>query len=84
METSIWLWLGFTAFVLVLLAFDLGLLHRKERAIGIRESLLLSGFYVALAAIFAAGIFVYRGEQAGLEFTTGYLIDEHGAAGVAH
>ena len=76
METSIWLWLGFTAFVLVLLAFDLGLLHRKERTIGIRESLLLSGFYVALAAVFAAGIFVYRGEQAGLEFTTGYLIEK--------
>lgn len=51
METSIWLWLGFTAFVLALLAFDLGLLHRKPRTIGIRESLIPSGFYVMLAGI---------------------------------
>ena len=76
METSIWLWLGFTAFVIVLLAFDLGLLHRKQREIGIREFLILSGFYIVLAAIFAAGVFHVRGEQAGLEFTTGYLIEK--------
>ena len=49
METSIWLWLGFTAFVLVLLAFDLGLLHRKERTIGIRESLIKYVFEPAAA-----------------------------------
>lgn len=35
MDSTIWLWLGFAGFVLVLLAFDLGLLHRKQRETGI-------------------------------------------------
>jgi tellurite resistance protein TerC len=76
MESSIWLWLGFNLFVLLLLAFDLGVLHRRQRVIGVREALLLSAGYVALAAIFAAGVFQFRGAQAGWEFTTGYLIEK--------
>ena len=73
---SIWLWIGFNGFVLALLAFDLGLLHRRERVIGVREALLLSLGYFVLAAIFAAGVFQFRGERAGYEFVTGYLIEK--------
>ena len=43
-----WLWLLFLSIVLVLLVLDLGVLHRGSREIGVRESLLLSTFYVAL------------------------------------
>ena len=76
MQASIWLWVGFNAFVLFLLALDLGLLHRKQREIGVREALLLSAFYFVLAMVFNAGIFHFRGEQAGLDFLTGYLIEK--------
>ncbi len=76
MESSIWLWLGFNLFVVALLSLDLGLLHRRQREIGVREALLLSAGYVALAAVFAAGVFQFRGPQAGWEFTTGYLIEK--------
>ena len=38
----VWMWLSFIGIVAVLLALDLGVLHRKEREIGVRESLLLS------------------------------------------
>jgi len=76
MESSIWLWLGFNLFVLLLLAVDLGLLHRRQREIGVREALLLSLGYVALAAVFAAAVFHFRGPQAGWEFATGYLIEK--------
>jgi tellurite resistance protein TerC len=76
MDTSIWLWLGFNAFVLVLLALDLGVLHRKQREIGIAEALWLSLGYFLLALLFSAGIFWFRGEQAGFEFLTGYLIEK--------
>lgn len=48
---SLWLWLGFNLFVLALLAFDLGVLHRKERTISVREAIWLSAGYVALAAV---------------------------------
>ena len=36
--TATWLWLSFLAVVIALLAFDLGVLHRDEREIGVKES----------------------------------------------
>ncbi|MDO8399048.1 MAG: TerC family protein [Bradyrhizobium sp.] len=73
---AVWAWLGFNLFVLVLLALDLGVLHRKEREIEIGEALWLSLLYIVLALLFAGGLFWIRGEQAGVEFLTGYLIEK--------
>ena len=56
MGISPWIWLSFNALVLLLLAFDLGLLHRRQREIGVAEALKLSAFYVVLALLFNAGI----------------------------
>jgi tellurite resistance protein TerC len=67
------LWLGFSLFVLVLLAFDLG--FGRGRAIGAREALLRSGGYAVLAAAFAAGIWHVRGAEQALQFATGYLVE---------
>lgn len=76
METSIWLWVGFNLFVVALLAFDLGVLHRKEREIRVGEALRLSLFYIVLALVFAAGLFWLRDTQDGIDFLTGYLIEK--------
>lgn len=76
MDGSLWGWLGFNLFVLTLLAFDLGVLHRKEREIKVGEALWMSLFYVVMALLFAAALFWTRGEQAGVEFLTGYLIEK--------
>lgn len=73
---SLWMWLGFNLFVLVLLALDLGLLHRKDKEVGIREALLLSLGYFVLALIFGAGAFHFLGANAGVEFFTGYLLEK--------
>lgn len=73
---SLWLWVGFNAFVLVLLALDLGLLHRGDKQITVRHALLLSLGYFVLALIFAAGMFAFMGETAGYQFLTGYLIEK--------
>lgn len=74
---TMWMWLGFTLFVLVLLALDLGVLHRgKEHVVGVREALLLSFGYFILALIFGAGVYHFLGAQAGYEFFTGYLIEK--------
>jgi len=51
------IWLGFLAIVLVLLALDLGIFHRKAHAPGVRESLMMSAFYVTLALSFSAAIY---------------------------
>ena len=76
LDNPLWLWIAFNAFVLALLAFDLGVLHRKERTIGLAESLWLSLGYVVLALIFAAGVFWLRGSQDGVDFLTGYFIEK--------
>jgi tellurite resistance protein TerC len=73
--TSISLWLGFLVLIGALLALDLGLLHRRGREIKVAEALGLSFFYFILAMVFCAGVFHFRGPQAGYEFLAGYLIE---------
>lgn len=72
----LWLWLGFLAIVFALLAFDLGVLHRDSREIGIAESLRLSVFYIAVAAVFGGWIWASMGPQAGMQYFTGYAIEK--------
>jgi tellurite resistance protein TerC len=75
-ETGIGFWIAFLAFTAALLAFDLGVLHRRDHVIRLREALLLSTFYIALALLFAALVFYWRGSEAGIQFLTGYLIEK--------
>jgi tellurite resistance protein TerC len=73
--TQFWLWIGFTVFVLGMLAIDLGVLNRKAHVISVREAARWTALVVALASLFNFGIFYFRGSQPGLEFLTGYLIE---------
>jgi len=75
MQTSLAFWIGFNAVVLVLLALDLAVLHRKQRAISIRESLVTTLGWIALATGFGLWIMHREGTGKGLEFFTGYLIE---------
>jgi tellurite resistance protein TerC len=62
--------------VAALLAFDLGVLHRDDHEIGVRESLLLSSGYIAVALLFGAWVWWYLGSQSGMEYYTGFLIEK--------
>jgi len=72
----LWMWLAFIAIVATLLALDLGVLHRKQREIGVRESLILSAVYIALSMIFGAWVWWYMGETAGMAYVTGFVIEK--------
>jgi tellurite resistance protein TerC len=72
---GIWLWLLFTAFVLVVLALDLGIFHRDDHTISVKEALIWSGVWTLLALVFNLGVWLWSGPQAGLEFFTGYVIE---------
>lgn len=78
METigTLWIWIGFTVFVLAMLALDLGVFHRKAHAVSLKESLAWTTVWVALALVFNAGVWHYAGSQKALEFFTGYLIEK--------
>ena len=69
------LWIGFTLFVLVALALDLGLFHRQAHKVSIREAMGWSAAWIGLALLFNLGVTHWFGPQSGLEFFTGYLIE---------
>ncbi|MCG5074743.1 TerC family protein [Paraburkholderia tagetis] len=72
----VWLWAAFLAVVIVLLALDLGVLHRNDREIGIRESLWLSLGYIAVGVLFGGFIWWQLGARPATEYLTGYLIEK--------
>lgn len=70
------LWVGFNAFVLLMLIIDLGIFHRKAHEIRFKEALIWVIVWISLALLFNLGIYLWHGKQAGLEFLTGYLIEK--------
>jgi len=70
------LWIAFNLFVLLMLALDLGVFHRKAHAISVREAAAWSIFWVALSVIFNVWLWLTYGRGPGLEFLTGYLVEK--------
>jgi tellurite resistance protein TerC len=69
-------WIEFNLFVLIALALDLGVFHRRPREIGLREATLWSLAWISLSVLFGIGILQYSGHQKALEFFTAYLIEK--------
>ncbi|MBU6336133.1 MAG: TerC family protein [Chloroflexi bacterium] len=86
MDSNIWLWVGFNAFVLAMLALDLGVFHRHAHQVSIREATIWSVVWISLALIFNVALVAfwsqwfpgseYTSQEAGLAFFTGYLIEK--------
>jgi tellurite resistance protein TerC len=73
----LWLWLAFFGIVFLLLAFDLGVLHRDtEKEIGVRESLMLSAFYIAMGVAFGGFVWWQLDPQRAVEYWTGFVIEK--------
>lgn len=69
-------WIFFNLFVLMMLALDLGVFHRKPRVIHYKEAIAWSLFWIFLAFAFNIGIYFFLGKEPALNFLTGYLIEE--------
>lgn len=72
----IWMWLVFVVVVLVLLVLDLGVLHKDQHEIGVKESLLLSSFYITIALAFGGWIWFEMGREPALEYLTGFVVEK--------
>ena len=70
------LWVGFNFFVLLALALDLGVFHRKAHKIKIGEAVFWSAVWIGLAVAFGFFVWHWHGEQRGLEYFTGYVIEK--------
>jgi tellurite resistance protein TerC len=74
--TPLWLWLSFLGIVVALLALDLGVLHREDHEIGVKESLWLSAFYISLGLGFGGFVWWQLGQQAAIEYVTGFVVEK--------
>ena len=70
------LWGGFVLFIVLMLALDLGVFHKENHEIKLKEALMWTMFWVSLALIFNIGIYHFMGSEKALQFLTGYLIEE--------
>src|SRR5215813_5508168 len=76
MDQTLLLWGGFIAFILAMLALDVGLFHRTPHVVGMREALSWTAVWIALAMAFNAGVWYWLGANSALEFFTGYLVEK--------
>ena len=74
--TNIWFWVGFIAFVLAMLALDLGVFNKRPHVVSPKEAGIWTAVWVGLALVFAAGLAFFATPQVALTFLTGYLIEE--------
>lgn len=76
MSKPLWMWLLFLGIVLILLILDLGLFHKKDKEIGVKESLWLSFFYITVAFLFGLWVWNELGFQSFAEYLTGFLVEK--------
>ncbi|MDD3371491.1 MAG: TerC family protein, partial [Alphaproteobacteria bacterium] len=76
MGEPVWMWLSFAAVVIALLVFDLGFMHRKDREVGMKESLLFSAFYISVGLLFGAWIWLELGSVKAIEYYTGFIVEK--------
>jgi tellurite resistance protein TerC len=75
MHTSLY-WIAFILFVVIAVALDLGVFHRKTHKITTRGALVWSLAWIALAMLFGLILLYFRGRQPALEFFTGYVVEK--------
>jgi TerC family integral membrane protein len=74
-EITAWHWFGFIACIVLFLALDLGVFHRRAHVVSFKEALGWTAVWFSLAMLFALALKPARGEKEALEFLTGYLIE---------
>jgi tellurite resistance protein TerC len=73
---NIWPWVLFNAFVLLMLAIDLGVFNRQAKKVTFGQAIGWSAVWITLALLFNAWIYYSMGKKPALEFLTGYLIEK--------
>ncbi|NTF83790.1 TerC family protein [Agrobacterium rhizogenes] len=70
------MWAGFIALVIAILSFDLGILHKQNKEIGVGESIKLSALYISLGLAFGGWVWWYLGADSGLAYMTGFVVEK--------
>ncbi|MER3524178.1 MAG: hypothetical protein C4326_08960 [Ignavibacteria bacterium] len=84
-QNELLLFVLFNVFILLLLALDLGVFHRKDEAVSLREAAVWSAVWILLSLVFNLGLYFWVKDRTGsasealrvsLEFLTGYLMEK--------
>jgi tellurite resistance protein TerC len=76
MGESAILWVGFSLFVIGMLALDLGVFHRKSHTVSVKEALVWTAVWIACSMLFNLFVYHYFGKEKALEFFTAYLVEK--------
>ena len=76
MEVGIGFWIGFLVFIIIMLALDLFVFHKKNTEVKVKEALTWSAFWIALALVFNAGIYYFYDHTKAMEFFTAYVLEK--------
>ena len=76
MEVQLSWWVWFHVFVFAMLALDLGVFHRKEHTVSVKESLIWTGIWISLAMVFNYGVYHFMGDVLAYEFLTAYVLEK--------
>ncbi len=76
LANKIFVWVGFNIIVLLLLAFDLGVFHRKDHKISAKEGIIWTVIWITLAMIFNLFYWMWQGDEKAIQFFTGYVIEK--------
>lgn len=75
LSNKITLWVGFNLLVMLMLAIDLGLIHKSLKEITVKEAFVWSAIWIVVALVFNVGIYYWRGSEVAVQFFTGYVIE---------
>jgi tellurite resistance protein TerC len=75
MQVSIYFWIGFHAFIFLMLALDLGVFHKHTHKVPVKEAVVWTLVWISLAILFNLFVFLRWGPDKALEFLTGYVIE---------
>ena len=73
---SPWLLLAFLVGVAVVVMLDLGVFHRKQKAVSTKEALAWSVVWVVLSLCFNGLVYMWFGSERALEFLSAYVIEK--------
>lgn len=76
MSHPVWMWIVFATIILGLLILDLGVMHRKEHEIEMKESLVMCSFYTFIALLFGGFVWHEMGPGKFAEYLTGYVVEQ--------
>lgn len=76
MAKPVWMWAVFIGIVLTLLVLDLGLFNREDHEIEVKESLVMSAFYIGIGLAFGGWIWWGMGSEKAMEYLTGFVVEK--------